>query len=165
MKRCDTGRHYQFTEWADHAWQCFLFLPYHALKLKEMIEKLFYTYEKEHDMNFHHLLLQLFLCFFTSHQTKPKWPRIHPSLHCFFSGFLRCFSPPGNIKIYNHNNTQWKQGTVKCLGVTFCKDFFGDESKPLPQIFQRGGKQKQDINKKQLQSVTWFCLLFPIYIN
>lgn len=121
IEKCrSTGRHYEFTERADHGRQCFLFLLYHALKLKEMIEELSYIYKS----TWYRLSPpppSTFPFFFgsTNHQQNQKWPP-----HLFISP--RCFSPWK----YNPDittKTQWQQGTVKCLDVTFFFFFFQNE--------------------------------------
>lgn len=47
-----------------------------------------------------------------------------------------------------------RQGTAKCIGVTLF-----EETNTAPDI-STWGETKQNINKKQLQPLTWFCLLF-----
>lgn len=113
-------------------------------------------------MNLHHLLLQLFQFFHKS----PNKIKMAPHSSISPLPFLEIcdVSPPGNMSGRHHKNTQWKQVTVKSLGVTFFKEFPWGRVKTIAPDISTWGEQNC-INKKQLQPVTWFCLLFPIYIN
>lgn len=84
----------------------------------------------------------------------------HPSIHASirlstaFSPNLSCFSPSEIHLDVAAKNMKWKQGTAKCIGVTLF-----EETNTAPDI-STWGETKQNINKKQLQPLTWFCLLF-----
>lgn len=106
-----------------------------------------------------------FVLFLIIHQTEMKMTPhfIHVSTAFFLKSEV--FLP---LEIYHHKKNRRHSEMIGCDFFFYKGIFFwgGDESKPLPQIFQHeGGGTKQGTNKKQLQPVTWFCLLFPIYIN
>ena len=117
-------------------------------KLKGMFEKLFYIYKSTwYELSPPSPSAFSLFVFPQITISKIKMAPAFIDLSTAFCWNLRCFSP-------------WKY-----IWTSPQRNFLVEESKPLPQIFQHGGRTKQDTNKKQLQPVTWFCLLFPIYIN